>query len=328
MRQLLAAAALLALTAPAAANDGIAAYGLGGVELARSFDIEIVREDLFISREEVRVRYEFRNTSKADIVSLVAFPLPPFSANSWYDFAVPVEGSPNYVGFTVTVDGKALEPQVQTRATMSGVDITDMLTGLKIPLQLPGLDLDQQLSQLPQPQWQELAQSGAVAAHASERILEALWSIETLFYWKQAFPAGGTVIVEHSYRPIKGGFWVYVNDYRDQRDDPLGWPVYYCLDEAAHRSLEDLLAQAGEDEQPLAHTVEYVLMTAHTWAGDIGTFHLTIDTGAPDALLSVCDIGFGQTRLQQTGATTYEVTLRDWSPTRDLAILIVPVKPE
>jgi hypothetical protein len=213
---------------------------------------------------------------------------------------------------------------VQTRATVSGVDVTALLAELGIPLILPGYELDQKLSALPDPVWQRLARSGAVAAYPQERAIEALWSVETLFYWNQLFPAGGTVTVEHSYRPIKGGFWVDENDYREQRDEPDGWPGYYCIDAAAGAALTDRLANAADDEPPLAHTVEYVLMTAHSWAGDIGTFHLTIDTGQPGALLSLCQSDLGEAGLQQTGPSTYEATLHDWSPTRDLAVLIVP----
>lgn len=315
---------LVALAAPpAAANDGIAAYGLGGVEMAQSRDIRIVREDLAIRTEEIRVRYEFRNEGKVDITALVAFPLPPFSADSWYKFNPPIDTSTNYVGFTVAVDGRPVEPQVQTRATVSGVDITKLLTALDVPLVLPGLDLDQTISAFGDERWQQLAASGAVDAYAPDRLLEALWQIETLFYWTQTFPVGTTVAIEHSYKPIKGGFYLSQSDYLDQVADPAGWPRYYCIDDTAGTPLRAAIAAAGRESPRRADTVDYVLMTAHTWAGTIGTFHLTIDTGAPGALLSLCQDGLGETGLQQTGPTSWETTLSDWLPTRDLAIFLL-----
>jgi hypothetical protein len=46
------------------------------VVLKETDAISLDREDLFISEEEVRVNYEFTNTTDKDVVALVAFPLP------------------------------------------------------------------------------------------------------------------------------------------------------------------------------------------------------------------------------------------------------------
>ena len=69
-------AAALLLAAPAAANDSTAENGAGGLVLTRSESIDMVSEDLFVSADQVRVRYVFRNRSPADVRVTVAFPLP------------------------------------------------------------------------------------------------------------------------------------------------------------------------------------------------------------------------------------------------------------
>ncbi|MGI9382879.1 MAG: DUF4424 family protein, partial [Methyloligellaceae bacterium] len=47
--------------AVAPANDSSAAFGVGGLVLARSDEISMVSEDLTISRAKISVRYTFRN---------------------------------------------------------------------------------------------------------------------------------------------------------------------------------------------------------------------------------------------------------------------------
>ena len=64
--------------------------------------------------------------------------------------------------------------------------------------------------------------------------------------------------------------------------------------------------------------IEYLLTPAANWATPIGTFHLTVDKGDPNAIVSFC--GTGVTR---TSPTTFELTETDFYPTQELDILIV-----
>jgi hypothetical protein len=61
---------------PAAANDSTASLAAGGLTLTYNPHISMESQDLYLSREEVRVVYRFRNRSDRDIATLVAFPLP------------------------------------------------------------------------------------------------------------------------------------------------------------------------------------------------------------------------------------------------------------
>jgi len=65
------------LSQAALANDSSAQLAAGGLVLTKSDSIEMQTEDLEIYRTAVKVRYTFVNTAKQDIVSRVAFPLPP-----------------------------------------------------------------------------------------------------------------------------------------------------------------------------------------------------------------------------------------------------------
>ena len=105
----LVTSALLAMLcgAPAAANDSTAELATGGLAYVTTDAVEMRSEDLFISMHEVRVRYEFVNTSDHDVTTLVAFPMPDIKGDIDFMVAVPVDDPENFLGFETTVDGQA-----------------------------------------------------------------------------------------------------------------------------------------------------------------------------------------------------------------------------
>src|SRR5689334_19591863 len=102
---------------PAVANDSTAELATGGLAYVTTDDVEMRSEDLFISMTEVRVRYEFANTSDHDVTTLVAFPMPDIKGDIDFMVAVPTEDAENFLGFQTTVDGKPVEAKVQQRAS-------------------------------------------------------------------------------------------------------------------------------------------------------------------------------------------------------------------
>ena len=84
--------AALALAAPALANDSVAVTAAGGLVLVPNDAIDMVSEDLYLSRQEVRVRYVFRNRTRAPVRVTVAFPMPD------YDLAIEEEGDVAWPG--------------------------------------------------------------------------------------------------------------------------------------------------------------------------------------------------------------------------------------
>jgi hypothetical protein len=89
--------ALSALAGSSAqANDSSAQLAAGGLVLTRSEAIEMQTEDLYISREAVRVRYRFRNTSGQNTTVRIAFPMPDVGGPDFFqhDVSVPVDAPP------------------------------------------------------------------------------------------------------------------------------------------------------------------------------------------------------------------------------------------
>ena len=197
---------------PVLANDTAAVLGAGGLELTTSDDIMMVSEDLYLSPDEIRVRYTFRNESSRDITTTVAFPLPPVdqSAHSEIVF-LPMEDQENFVGFRVWVDGQPIQPKLEQKATTdSDADVTAELSraGLPVNASLPGWKA--KLHSLPNNLRQQLIKQGLLdvesgRANSPSAEFSPNWTLEATFHWDQTFPAGKTIVVEHRYKPIVGG---------------------------------------------------------------------------------------------------------------------------
>lgn len=106
-------ATLLALTtlSTASANDSVAAFGVGGLVFKKSEHIVMQQEDLWISKDKIRVAYKFFNSSDQPITTRVAFPLPAAvldadgSSLPYYTEA-DLPKDKNILKFSVSIDGK------------------------------------------------------------------------------------------------------------------------------------------------------------------------------------------------------------------------------
>ncbi len=319
---------LFAATVPASANDTLAVMGAGGLELATSEHIEMVSEDLYLSPGEVRVRYAFRNTSDRDITARVAIPLPAIDQGAMVNVALPVDAEQNFVGFQVEVDGETVETALEQKALLDdGTEVTATLAaaGLPVNTRLPGWD--ETFAALPDKAWRDLLARGLFDTGDGpvnrDDALSPLWSLQATFHWQQRFPAGRTITVDHSYKPITGGSIVYSSQ------DLLGFGDY-CLDEAGAAGVRRLLnaARAEAGKAPLkspgiaAVEVDYVLTTGANWKGAIGDFHLTIDKENPRAVLSLCMNG-----LNKTGSSRFELKRTNFTPKEDINfVLFLPTE--
>lgn len=314
--QALAFAAALALAAaPALANDSTAEIGAGGLQLIQNDKVQLLREDLRIAPERIDVRYVFRNLTADPATFLVAFPLPAIDAITPQDMNVvlPRPDDPNFVGFTVTVDGAPLTPSLSERATLFGIDRSDALRARGLPLNPLADGLYTRLGFLPPEEVAELNRLGLVVVDAYSVMAD--WKYEATFFWEQTFPPGKEVNVAHSYQPVAGyGFF-----YEGALDDPF-YKEKYCIDEAFAAAARRRLKAVADSAQPYLQEqrISYILTTANNWAGPIGTFRLTVDKGSTDALVSLCADG-----IVKTGDTTFEWTRTDFYPERELEILIL-----
>ena len=69
--------------------------------------------------------------------------------------------------------------------------------------------------------------------------------------------------------------------------------------------------------------IEYILRTGANWAGPIGDFRLVVDKGEADSLVSFCGEG-----VKRISPTRFEMRKTDFTPERDLSILILKRLPK
>lgn len=332
-RLVLAAVAALALTGPAIANDSTAELAAGGLVLTRTDAIVMKSEDLYISADEVRVRYVFVNTSGKDVTTRVAFPMPDIGGPEFYfhDTNIPGGEDPaNLLAFVTRVDGKPVRMAVEQKAFVGAVDRTGWLTARGVPLALHVDGMIGRLDALSPADQEEAVRLGLAvpdefdAGKGWEKHFNPAWILKTTFHWEQTFPAGREVVVEHSYKPATGGSvgtivgspsFMATPEWAETRDR-------YCIDSALLAGVKKAQG-AGEYPPFTEQRVAYVLKTGGNWAGPIGDFRMVIDKGDPTNLVSFCATG-----VKKIGPTTFEVRKSNWTPDRDLSILILrPLPP-
>ncbi len=315
-------AALLALAVPALANDSEAAINLGGIELVQNQFVSMDSEHLYISKEEVRVRYRYTNHSAQNLELTISFPLPAIKAadeESYGDQAIP---DFTKLAFQTTVNGKPVKFQLLKRAEIKGKDVTQRLQQLGWPLEWitgsgeePGF-----VRKLPP------AQKTARMAEGLLRKTEGgtyfpTWDVITHVTRKQLFPAGKSVGVTHRYAPMIGGS-VAGSLMPGVRQEFPGNITQYCIDKAFLVAFDKKVAvQLKNPDAPMAYSetwIGYVLSSGRNWRGPIKQFRLVVDKGKAENMVSFCMTG-----VKKISPTQFEVRRTNFEPKGDLEILIV-----
>jgi hypothetical protein len=312
---------------PSQANDSTAELATGGLRFVTTPDIEMRSEDLFISLEKIRVRYVFFNTSDKPITTLVAFPMPDIVVNSLdQNVAYPTDNPENLLDFRTLVNGKPVTANVEQKVFAAGIDRTDFLRGLGIPLapQLPSTNAA--LDKLPEAKRDELVKLGMAeileydSGEGMRKHVEARWTLKTTYYWEQTFPPQAELVIEHSYRPSVGSS-VATSLGQDWARKNGRYPDYdkYCPDKDFVSTVEKATKAAKEGAIPFTEQrIDYILSTGANWSGPIGDFRLVIDKGDPGNLVSFCGEG-----VKKISPTQFEMRKTDYGPTGDLNVLIL-----
>jgi len=335
MKSLLAISALIVGLAavPAHANDTMSQLGTGGLVFITSDDVSMDTEDLSVSPKQVKVVYHFTNHSKQDQHALVAFPLPDITGDGDFMVSVPNEDPENLFGFSTTFNGEPVTSTLHQYAFAVGIDQTELLRSLGVPLAPFGTATTDALNKLTPADHQELMHLGMVipmtsdAGEGEKTDYTPIWTLKSTYSWEATFPAGETVEVVHSYTPSVGGtvattFLVPPADASDE-DRPKQYRAKYCTDDGLIKSVKASLKDPSDlYSAPYTESwISYIWSTGANWSGAIGKFHLTIDKGDPKNLVSFCWDG----KVTKTGPTTFEMSAENWFPPdeHELEILIL-----
>jgi hypothetical protein len=317
----------------ALANDSTAELAASGLIFVHNEHVAMQSEDLYISAKEVRVRYRFFNKSDTDVTVLVAFPMPEVRIeDQGTNISVPTENPENLLDFATRVNGQSVSTQVEQRVFAVGIDRTQLLRGLGIPLAPHLRSTNAALDRLPRDKWDELIRIGLAEIEeydddgkGMKQHLSARWGLQTTFYWMQTFPARAETVIEHRYQPSVGG----------TAGTSIGSPVAmkepwfaeyrrkYCIDNDFLAAVERARRPAGQDMAPFfEQRIDYILKTGANWSGPIGQFRLVVDKGDASSLVSFCGTG-----VRKISDTQFEMRATDFMPQGNLSVLILIRQP-
>ncbi|HLL26829.1 MAG TPA: DUF4424 domain-containing protein [Xanthobacteraceae bacterium] len=313
----------------ARANDTAAELATGGLIFVQNNDVEMRDEDLFISDSEIRVRYRFFNHAAKDVALLVAFPMPEIKISGEDDnLSIPTEEPVNILDFHTTVGGKDVNSEVEQRVFAAGVDRTQYLRDLGIPLAPHLPTTGQALDRLPREKWDELIKIGLAAIEeydvgkGMEKHLAPRWALRTTFYWQQIFPANAETLINHRYKPSVGATaGTAIGSAYSSADDPYykAYARKYCFDADFLASVVRARKAANTDSAPFTEErIEYILKTGANWSGPIQNFRLVVDKAAADNLISFCGEG-----VKKIAPTQFEMQKSNYTPDGNFTVLIL-----
>lgn len=306
---------LLTVTA-AQANDSAGYVGTGEVEYIKNKNISMHSEDLYISKEQIRVNYEFKNLSNKDITETILFPMPVVPSFIDSDYA---DINATYDNFQVLVNGKPIIPQLHVRTFMrpiiikngdrtyadTSVDTTKIFKACgisKAEMMTPWtyqFDTEVINQQLLDCNNKKLGQF----IDDKDDPYYIFWDSQIIYSWNQTFKADAITNVKHSYKPLVGGS-VHLGE--EQFAD-------FCVDKSTQQGFNK---NGGRSYQALS----YILTTGANWAKPISNFKLTIERD-PNELVSFCWKGKG--KVKKIGPTTFEIKESNFVPTHDFDVAFI-----
>ena len=218
--------------------------------------------------------------------------------------AIPDETSDNFLGFSVTMNGVEITPQLQQRAWAAGIDVTDDLVTHGVPLMPFAETALEALANVPDDVLEDWIRRGIVIPNeyddnADQKI--PFWTMRSAYYWDAKFPAGETVSVSHVYRPSVGGT-AGTSFYSDGKFNErfAEYEYRYCTVNAHREGRESDGYPRDGDMLP------HVLTTGGNGAAPSGFRHLT---------------RFATQPRHRAGAKTDPPHEEDYYPERDINIL-------
>jgi hypothetical protein len=276
------------------ANDSSIGDDNGTIKFKNQPDISMDKESLFISEDKILVDYAFTNTSRQDLVTSIAFPMPPMyfggsDHTGIQNFRLWVDGKPVKTKrkLIVLLNNKQDISEKVRQLGWSENDLISMLQSNKLPDGKKPLPTD----------W-------------FDKYEQPRFTLNEYFIWQQIFAANKPVSIRHSYSPsVTTGVPRSANNIIEQ------YAKDSCLDKNDQNDVRERTNEYGVGWAYL----RYILVTANNWRGPIKDFHLTIKKRKASDLVSLC---FDE-KLKKVDSLTFEFRKRNFQPKRDLNLLVI-----
>jgi hypothetical protein len=331
MKLMVCAALMAVLPAAALANDTMAVLGTGGLTFFEAPQIRMQSEDLYVSPDEVRVRYEFVNDGVQDMYSLVAFPMPDITGSPDFLVSVPTDDPENLFDFHTTVNGQGVDATLHQYAFMNNIDQSEYLTSYGVPLAPHLASTGAAIDGLDEAVIWELLRRQLVvpieydSGQGWEKHYIPVWTLRSAYSFDLTFPLGSMVTVEHSYKPSVGGTVAvtFMREASGDYDPATEYKERYCTDQGFLNAVRRTMTPGDPYSAPFTESwLNYIWSTATNWSGPIGQFRLVVDKGREDSLVSFCWDGDGE--VTKIAPTRFEMRAENFvPPEHELEILIL-----
>lgn len=293
------------------ANDTAGYVATSGVQYIKNKDIQMYKEDLYISKNIIKVDYQFKNLSDRDITETILFPLPKVENDMGMEYA---DTDGLLKSFQVKVNGQTIQPKMHVRAYLhyGNVDI-EKLKQVDITEEFKKCGFSQQDLLNP---WTRKVDD---PSHYADKVKQCNnpninkylsqdqeyldWSSEVIYSWQQTFKAYAMIRVQHQYQPLVGGSVSMSEENKKQ----------FCMDQAFLNGLKK-----RKPEITPYSALGYVLTTGANWAKPIADFKVTIERNK-DELVSFCWDG----KVKKISPTQFQMVERNFTPKQDLEIIFV-----
>lgn len=291
------------------ANDSIGFVATGGIQYLKNNEIEMLSEDLFISKKIIKVDYQFKNLTVKDVTETILFPLPRVDNFFEADFA---NTQKLLNTFKVNVDGKVIQPNMYVRAFIQkdektpAIDITELFkkcgfseSEMLNPWNRKSYEylyFEEKLRNCKKPEMQKILQP------FKDDVIP--WSSQVIYSWKQRFKANSITFVKHQYSPLVGGSVAFLDEYEGKD---------YCMDSSFKAGL-----RRADSQNASYSALGYILKTGANWAKSIQDFKLTVERDVGE-LVSFCWKG----KVQKMSPTQFYMVEKNFIPTHDLKIIFV-----
>ena len=300
----------------------------------RDGNLEMLSQNIAISPGEISIRYRLINNSERDITVLASFPLPEVRLEGPDEtVSVPSDDPVNLLNFTTVVNGRPVSPGVEQRVVAAGLDRTQMLRSLGIPLAPHLVTTQEVLDRLPPQKLDELRRFGLAEVEEYDtgggmtKHLAPRWVLQTTFFWEQTFPAKAETVIEHRYKPSVGRTDQTLLGSPNETKEPWydEYKDKYCLSYEFLAAVERA-RKAANSRFGAPFSEQRIDYLYKTWVNGLGSpikeFRLTVDKGAAENFVSFC----GE-EAQKISETQLEVTKSDYTPDGNLSILFLSRRP-
>ena len=189
------------------ANDSTGYVATGGVQYLKNKDVQMLSEDLLISKKIIQVDYQFKNLSPRDITETILFPLPKIENFFESDFA---DTERLLKSFKVQINGKSIQPDMHVR-TFIQKDEKSAPIDLTVAFKECGFTEKEMLNPWNRQDYEYETFETKLRNCKNTELQKALpkdknevitWSAQVIYSWKQTFKANALTRVQHKYAPL------------------------------------------------------------------------------------------------------------------------------